>query len=84
MKDFMRHDKDVVLNALDYLQSFDDSKQYQDNFKITIEYIEDLIQLSEHYKGEAEKSIASMKSVLTQMMNAVGKLPQDHKKKVRK
>lgn len=84
MKKFMRHDKDIVLKALDYLQSFDDSEQYQDNFKIAVEYIEDLIQLSEHYKGEAEKSIASMKDVLTKMANAVGKMPQDHKKKVRK
>ena len=84
MKDFMRHDKNIVLNALDYLQSFDDSKQYQDNFKITVEYIEDLIKLSEYYKGEAEKSIASMKDVITKMTNAVSKLPQDHKKKVRK
>ena len=83
MKDFMRHDKDIVLIALDYLQSFDNSKQYQDNFKITIEYIEDLIKLSKYYKEEAEY-VASVKDVLTKMANTVNKLPQDHKKKVHK
>ena len=84
MNEFMRHEKEIVLNALDYLQDFSNNKQYQDNFKIIVEYIEDVIKLSEHYKTEAEQSLSSLKDMLVKMSNVVGKLPQDHKRKVRK
>ena len=81
MKNKMRHDKDTVLKALAELYNFSDDKQYQNNLTITMQYIEDAVNLMAEYKQMSETAIKTLVNATAQVEAFKKILPQDHKRK---
>ena len=52
----MTHDKDEVLVALVFLDTFSKDAKYQENLKVIYEYFTDLVDMVKEYESQLAKS----------------------------
>lgn len=64
----MSHEKEEVLAALAFLDTFSDNQEYKKNITIFYDYFSDLIELVKEYEGQLAKST----DIMLKMVGANG------------
>ena len=73
----MRHPKEDVINSFQFLLTFSDDKDYQQNLVLVTEYVEDLVKLYTYLKQTAEDNA----DILVQTMKKISQFNQPDPKK---
>lgn len=69
----MSHEKDEVLKAIAFLDTFSEDKEYRQNLSIIYDYFTDLIKLTEASQKQAKQATSTLFNTLGAINNRQGR-----------